>query len=140
MSDRHPSEERLMAFLEGALSVEEQAHLEQHLELCSRCSLERDQLSAVIQSIPSLRVDEKEVRAARASLQKALDEPTVMIPRWVPLSLAAGLLLGLRLLWGVAAHPEGFEIVESIQNRMPAMTWERSELDSWAPQLPESLR
>ena len=100
MSDRHPSEERLMAFLEGALSVEEQAHLEQHLELCSRCSLERDQLSAVIQSIPSLRVDEKEVRAARASLQKALDEPTVMIPRWVPLSLAVCWAVPLCLLRG----------------------------------------
>ena len=142
MSDCRDYQDRLAAYAASDLSGAERDAVMRHVDGCPACALEVDGYRRVIETLPRLTASPPDVERARRRLEEAMtrDEDSSRVTlrqRWAMVAIAAGLLLGLRLLWGVAANPESFKLLESINTSVVTEKFEGLSLDRVTPRLPE---
>lgn len=92
---KHPSDERLSAFLDGDTGPEESSEIRAHLEACSVCSAclrELESLRSLLE-VPPQRQPRRDLFASVMSSRGESSSPSVQIRRpvrrWIPMAVAA---------------------------------------------------
>lgn len=113
--ERHLTLEEMMTYLDAELTPSDAPRCRDHLLACTQCARVFESLKRTVNKIVALPESEAPAGFADEAVQRALDEPAHApdievipgraqaqrppIPRWLPLALAAGLLVVLAALW-----------------------------------------